>query len=314
MKALVSIIIPTYNRAHIITETLETIIAQEYSNWECIIVDDGSTDETEKLMSNWTDRDSRFKFYIRPNSLQKGPSSCRNFGFSKSIGEFVQFFDSDDLYKPKALEVLVSKFTDRIDAVVAKIELMEMETSRVLKENQIKSVNIIEDHFFGNISFYVCGPMWTRSFLENQPFLFNERLSNGDDWDFNLRMLYSYPRLVLLDSTYVSNRVHSRSLSKERNRLNIEELKSYFNALRYHQQAIRGFSNSEPIQFENFVINKHLSFLRIAVNQNNNFKYTLFKITLTLLFSFKRYWLIFKITIGLLSNLIFGRGYRLLKL
>ena len=94
---LVSIIIPTYNRAHLIGETLDSVLAQTYENWECIIVDDGSTDNTAEVINRYNQKDSRFQFYYRPIDKIKGASSCRNFGLSQSEGVFVIFLDSDDL-------------------------------------------------------------------------------------------------------------------------------------------------------------------------------------------------------------------------
>ena len=79
MKPLVSIIIPTYNRAHLIAETLDSIIAQTYTNWECIVVDDGSTDPTDELMETYCKKDSRFQYYHRPKNRPKGANACRNY-------------------------------------------------------------------------------------------------------------------------------------------------------------------------------------------------------------------------------------------
>lgn len=96
-KALVSIIIPTYNRAHLIGETLDSVLRQTYSDWECIVVDDGSTDETSEIVQCYLDKDSRFKYYLRPRIRPKGANACRNYGFELSKGEYIQWLDSDDL-------------------------------------------------------------------------------------------------------------------------------------------------------------------------------------------------------------------------
>ena len=64
---LVSIIIPTYNRAHLISETLDSVLAQTYTNWECIVVNDGSPDDTEKVAKRWVEKDSRFKYLVKEN-------------------------------------------------------------------------------------------------------------------------------------------------------------------------------------------------------------------------------------------------------
>ena len=92
----VSIVIPTFNRAQIIGETLDSVIAQTYANWECIIVDDGSTDNTAEVIHAYVKSDSRFKFVKRDISKVKGASSCRNTGLACAQGSYIIFLDSDD--------------------------------------------------------------------------------------------------------------------------------------------------------------------------------------------------------------------------
>lgn len=103
-QPLVSIIIPTYNRASFLGETISSVQKQTYNNWECIIVDDGSTDYTEELMEFFLDRDKRVKFFKRPESWSKGGNSCRNYGFKISKGEYIQWLDSDDIISIDKLE------------------------------------------------------------------------------------------------------------------------------------------------------------------------------------------------------------------
>ncbi len=103
MQPFVSIIIPTYNRAHLIGETLDSVLAQTYTNWECIVVDDGSTDYTEELMEFYCEEDCRFQYHHRPVHKPKGANVCRNYGFELSKGEYVQWLDSDDLLSKNKL-------------------------------------------------------------------------------------------------------------------------------------------------------------------------------------------------------------------
>ena len=94
---LVSIIIPIFNRENLIKETLDSILQQSYLNWECIIVDDGSTDKTIEVVRNYIKKDSRFNLFQRPLNRLKGGNAARNFGFEKSKGQLIQWFDSDDI-------------------------------------------------------------------------------------------------------------------------------------------------------------------------------------------------------------------------
>lgn len=96
-EQLVSILIPNYNKAAYLRETLDSVLGQTYQNWECIIVDDHSLDNSYDILEEYADKDLRFKIVKRPNHLLKGGNSCRNFAFELSRGEFIQWFDSDDL-------------------------------------------------------------------------------------------------------------------------------------------------------------------------------------------------------------------------
>jgi glycosyltransferase involved in cell wall biosynthesis len=107
MKYKISVIIPTYNRAHIIKDALESVLMQTYSNWECIIIDDGSTDHSERLIKEFLAIDNRFKFIKRPPSKNKGAATCRNIGLENATGDYIQFLDSDDFIATNKFEVQI---------------------------------------------------------------------------------------------------------------------------------------------------------------------------------------------------------------
>jgi glycosyltransferase involved in cell wall biosynthesis len=91
---MVSIIVPSYNNSLYISETLDSILRQHYQNWECIIVNDGSTDNSEEVIQTYIKPDQRFNYYKTENN---GVSSARNFGIEKSKGDFILPLDADDL-------------------------------------------------------------------------------------------------------------------------------------------------------------------------------------------------------------------------
>lgn len=101
MSIKFSIIIPTYNRAHLISKAIESVIDQTYPNWELVIVDDGSTDNTEKVVKSY--KDDRIKYYWQENQER---NIARNYGLSKALGDYIIFWDSDDLMVPTNLKVL----------------------------------------------------------------------------------------------------------------------------------------------------------------------------------------------------------------
>ena len=105
MNTLVSIIVPCYKQAHYLNEALQSVLEQTYPYWECIIVNDGSPDNTEHVAKEWFKKDERFKYVYQTNS---GSSSARNAGIKISKGEFILPLDSDDILYPDYLKKLVS--------------------------------------------------------------------------------------------------------------------------------------------------------------------------------------------------------------
>lgn len=115
---LVSIIIPTYNRAFFIAETLDNVFSQTYVNWECIIVDDGSTDSTCEILADYCRKDTRFQYHHRPQEFPKGANACRNYGFEISKGEYIQFLDSDDLMSLNKIKKQINAITNNPDVSI----------------------------------------------------------------------------------------------------------------------------------------------------------------------------------------------------
>lgn len=103
---LVSIIMPAYNSANYIGESIESVIAQTYNNWELIVIDDGSTDSTAEVVNSYCIKDKRIKYLWQQNGRQ---GKARNNGIKKAAGEYIAFLDSDDLWMPNKLEVQLVK-------------------------------------------------------------------------------------------------------------------------------------------------------------------------------------------------------------
>lgn len=101
MTPFFSIIIPTYNRAHLISKAIESVISQTFKDWELIIVDDGSTDNTKELIYFYQENEPRIRYIFQENAER---SAARNKGIENSIGKYVCFLDSDDYYLDKRLQ------------------------------------------------------------------------------------------------------------------------------------------------------------------------------------------------------------------
>lgn len=107
MSHCISIITPCYNSASFIAPTLESVLAQTFEDWEMLVVDDCSTDDSAAIVQEYTRRDSRIQYY-RTDSPSGGPSIPRNIGLEHARGEYVAFLDSDDLWLPEKLEEQLS--------------------------------------------------------------------------------------------------------------------------------------------------------------------------------------------------------------
>jgi glycosyltransferase involved in cell wall biosynthesis len=108
----ISIIIPVYNRQDLVKETLDSVLSQTYQNWECIVVDDGSSDNTWLVLEEYSKIDNRIKIHRR-NREPKGAPTCRNIGAELSEGEYLIFWDSDDLLAPWCLEERVTFMNEK---------------------------------------------------------------------------------------------------------------------------------------------------------------------------------------------------------
>lgn len=214
---LVSIIIPTFNRAHFISETLNSIEQQTYTNWECIIVDDGSTDGTENLLNKYISKDSRFSYFKRPSALPKGANACRNYGFEQSNGKYINWFDSDDVMEPSKLELQVNalelhKENPYCICQTAWLE-KDSETFLGLRSKNITSEHRMEDYILYRIFWSILAPLWRREFIIIHGLKFDETLHQSQEYDFHIKALSFNSNYVIIDEALASMYKHEGNLS-----------------------------------------------------------------------------------------------------
>lgn len=235
MNPKVSIIIATYNRASFLPEMLSSIINQTFSNWECLIVDDGCTDNTVELIKSFLQNDSRFQYYLRLDSYSKGTSGCRNYGLDLAKGDNVIFFDDDDIAHPQNLELCIAE----------------------LSNNKISFCRYIRKTFFGDFlydfdmtinynSFYIgindiekvlkyqlplnsCAIMWRKECFKNSRF--NEAISYADEWELYTRILSRGINGISIDKCLFFGRKHHDSITGEYFRNDLSRKQSYRNAI-----------------------------------------------------------------------------------
>lgn len=139
-KGLVSVVIPCYNYARFLKETVQSVIDQTYTQWECIIVDDGSTDDTKQVAAELCGKDTRIVYIHQHN---QGLSSARNTGIKAARGEYIQLLDSDDLIAPEKFHDQVKCFEadEGTDMVYSDYHLMNADGSETWS---VSSTNWIE--------------------------------------------------------------------------------------------------------------------------------------------------------------------------
>ncbi len=214
-KPLVSIIIPSFNSEHYLPETIESVVNQKYSNWECILVDDGSTDETTNIVKNYAKKDSRFKIYSRPQQKLKGSSSCRNYGIEKADGDYIIFLDSDDLLAPFCLEERINTFKtyNKCDFLVFRMERFINTPIEHLKKQleKLNSERRISSFLQLNSIWQITSPIYRKEYLI-QIRGFNEKLQNYEDLEISVKAIFNSSNYMLfnnIDSFYRNDESYS---------------------------------------------------------------------------------------------------------
>ena len=213
----ISIIIPVYNRAYLLPETLNSIMAQTFTAWECILVDDDSTDDSYAVMEEYQNKDPRIKAYSRPLELKKGANSCRNFGFTKSSGAYIKWFDSDDIMLPDHLETAFHTLVDNsLDFVVTDTLNFNHNSNKLLSSPynfDKKRVAISAKNFALNqIGWITDDFLGTRGLVEK--IKFNENITtDGDEYNFFVRLLHHSSNGFFIDEVLTHRRIHNDSLT-----------------------------------------------------------------------------------------------------
>jgi glycosyltransferase involved in cell wall biosynthesis len=188
-QPLVSIIIPTYNRAHLIGETLDSVLAQTYQNWECIIVDDGSSDNSDEVIEEYTKKDTRFKNYHRPEEHLPGGNGARNYGFKMSQGEYIQWFDSDDLMDNDYLNFKVNNIRDN-DILITSGRIKDVNNNcRDLRMSFKKKYSLYKEMVTYNSEILTPTLFFKREIFHNTN-LFDESIKRGQETEFFARLFF----------------------------------------------------------------------------------------------------------------------------
>ena len=228
-RPLVTVIVPTYNYGRLISHCLDSLRAQTYPNWECIVIDDGSTDDTAEVVGRYAQADGRFKYITQENRRQ---AAARNNGMRNSAGEYFQFLDSDDLIEPKKFESQVGYLEahPEVDIVYGSARFFTdegMEERLLMPAGEAPPPPPISGSGEGVLASLVrkdtipINTPLVRRRVVDAVGLFDERLSPVEDWEFWIRCAASGARFqfVEFEQTHALVRCHAVSSSRSGGRL-----------------------------------------------------------------------------------------------
>lgn len=223
IQPLISVIVPCFNQAHYLPDAIASLVAQTLLEWECIIVDDGSPDNTREVSQMLAAGDPR----IRPFSqVNKGLSGARNAGLNLARGQYIQFLDADDFLAPEkfARQVAALESVDRegvaicdyayCDASDPSNELSNMyvrpwlDPDRALEEIILRweSGLCIPAHAF----------LFSKALFSQNGITFNTALPTHEDWECWVRIMAKHPKVVLVDQKLATYRFNWQSMSQNR--------------------------------------------------------------------------------------------------
>ncbi len=233
---IVSVIIPTYNRSSLLIDSLRSVAKQSLHNLECIIIDDGSADDTEDIVNSFIEKDSRFKYFKRSSEYAIGACGSRNMGFDLSNGKYIQYLDDDDLLSRDKLELQVNNLEDQKSKNVFTTcdwdvywESKDFEPKNIFNNQKKILADEYLDKLAENETFI---PYHTflipRNVVKNAG-LWNVDLTINDDAEFMLRILLNSDGLINTKDCYVLYRTHNENrLSSSYNKDSLKSiLKSY---------------------------------------------------------------------------------------
>ncbi|SFI09689.1 glycosyltransferase family 2 protein [Halpernia frigidisoli] len=229
---MVSIIVPIFNASAFLRRTLKSITDQTFTDFEVIMIDDGSTDDSAEICKLYVEKDKRFNYFFKSNS---GVSDARNLGLNKSIGNYIAFLDADDTYEKLFLEKLVDLITTNktISIAVCDITVIDKDGKKVCSDFKIeqKAVIMTDYEFCAKQNFLGAATLWNKIYRKEvfENLRFPSGLLFEDNYVFHEifgNLKYS---LVLLNE-YLYN-YHHNSSSITRKQLTFGRYKDYIKGL-----------------------------------------------------------------------------------
>ncbi len=215
-QPLISVIVPCYNQSIYMDECLQSVLDQTYQNWECIIVNDGSPDNTEEVALRWVEKDARFIYLKKENG---GLSSARNAGIKKAKGEWILPLDSDDKIGNQYLELAEKEFNNGYTIIYCEAEFFGDKTGK------------LELHDFSFEEFSIRNLIFCTAFFRKESWIdvngYDEKIVNGyEDWEFWISILDVNSKCFRIPSINFYYRTKATSMTKDFHYFENEKIKT----------------------------------------------------------------------------------------
>ena len=226
----VSIIIPAYNQEKYIGDCLNSVIRQTVTDWECIVVNDGSTDNTKNVVLSYMDHHPKIRMIEQTN---KGLSCARNAGLHQARGEYIQFLDSDDAITENKLKVQLGLLAQTTAPALCYSNYyystendLNIRSSRPWISPKFPSQNQLRDiisHWETKMTIPIHCFLFHADLLNKHNISFDEELPNHEDWDFLITILRRSPKIFYVNKELAIYRVNENSMAR-----NITSMKQGF--------------------------------------------------------------------------------------
>lgn len=212
----------TWNRAHFLPEALDSIIGQTFTSWECLVIDDGSADDTSIVVGSYSKKDQRIKYYPRNSAYKKGLPGSRNCGIDLAMGKYLIFFDDDDIVHPRNLSTCLEQLNRNTEAFFCRYDKKAFSGDRssskgfpVITQPTTAKVSAgeIEKMITGELPFASCTVMWKKECFGNHRF--NEDLMYAEEWELYSRLLMAGFPGISINAVLYYNRKHEKSNTGE---------------------------------------------------------------------------------------------------
>ncbi len=248
---LLSIVIPLYNAEKYLEECLESILGQTFSDFEVVLVDDGSKDKSGEICDAYAQRDSRVKVIHKENG---GQSAARNTGAAKATGDYIVFLDSDDFFIGNTFFADIATFPQKADVICCKFQKYYDKDKR-FEDCTFSYVNaaleksmddrllrmVMDDAYFG----MAWAKVIKRQILTDNDIMFDTSLVSCEDMDWFYRVITAAQSLELLDVSYIAYRQREGSVTKTVKAKNIMD---FINTLEKWTAAVQTLPLSEKMK------------------------------------------------------------------